>query len=246
MNKYMEMFSDFLPTRLWFEDEQPQRKVYLEAFYIDKYEVTNAQYKKFVDATGHRVPSTDFDWGKEYSWENGTYPPGKANYPVVLVSWEDANVYAKWAGKRLPTEAEWEKAVRGTDRRIFPWGDIVDSNAANVNLAGTDVTVGMLVGKIVSVGSYENDKSPYGVYGMGGNVTEWVNDWYDRHYYKRSLPRNPKGPISGNLRVLRGGSYYYGCSFSRGIPRCSDRDKAIPILRNNNIGFRCAKDVPDR
>jgi len=198
-------------------DEQPQHKVYLDAFYIDKTEVTNAEYKRFVDATGHRAPD---------HWTNGQIPAGLENHPVVNVSWEDAAAYAQWAGKRLPTEAEWEKAARGTDGRLFPWGN----NAwglANTRESGPHTTT--------PVGSYPDYASPYGCLDMAGNVWEWCADWYDSGYYGRSPARNPKGPDSGSYRVLRGGSWYG----SRAGARAAIRLGVYPGDRYVSVGFRC-------
>jgi formylglycine-generating enzyme required for sulfatase activity len=199
-------------------DEQPRHRVGLDAYYIDKYEVTNAFYKRFMEATGRAAPGY---------WNNTSF--NGESQPVVGVSWHDADAYCKWAGKRLPTEAEWEKAARGTDGRKYPWGEQWDSSRANA---------GDKLGKTAPVGSYPSGASPYGVHDMAGNVWEWVADWYDKDYYKRSPERNPTGPDSGWNKVLRGGSWYDDPFFAL---RTASRGNVTPVLRNDLIGFRCAR-----
>jgi len=198
------------------EDESPQQEVILDAYNIDIYPVTNAEYKKFVDATGHKPPR---------NWKNGTYPEGKADHPVVWVTWYDAQAYAEWVGKRLPTEAEWEKAARGTDGRIYPWGNEFDKNKCNSREAGIKDTV--------PVGSYPDNASPFGVYDMAGNVWEWTADWYDA--YRGSLYEFNR--FGEKYKVLRGGSWYDGADFVR----CSARNSADPNFSFSTIGFRCAE-----
>jgi formylglycine-generating enzyme required for sulfatase activity len=171
-------------------DERPVHTVYLDAFHIDRTEVANAQYQACVEAGACDAPSNTT------YYDNSNY----AQHPVVHVSWDDADAYCRWAGKRLPTEAEWEKAARGTDGRRYPWGNSEpDCNKANYNDC---------VGLTTEVGSYPAGASLYGVLDMAGNVWEWVADWYDPGYYSQSPTRNPPGPDSGELRVLRGGSWY--------------------------------------
>ncbi|HIE28389.1 TPA: PEGA domain-containing protein [Candidatus Poribacteria bacterium] len=205
------------------DDEHPQHTVFLDAFYIDKYEVTNAQYKQFMDATGHKAP--------EY-WNDERY--NQPNQPVVGVSWYDAVAYCKWAGKRLPTEAEWEKAARGTDGREYPWGNEWDSLKCNSEIGGDGYEY------TAPVGSFPDGASPYGVMDMAGNVWEWVADWYDsNHYYYSRSPQ--QGPDSGSHRVLRGGSWVNAVQLSS--LRCADRDWFNPNYWNNISGFRCAQDV---
>jgi len=145
-------------------DESPQREIYLDAFYIDERPLTNAEYKKFIDDTGYQVPYLGYPWSQKYDWHNGMYPGGMGDHPVVLVSWYDAVAYCQWAGKRLPTEAEWEKAARGTDGRLWPWGDEWDPKKA--------ACCG--VGDIQPAGKYKEGKSPYGCLDMAGNVWEWI------------------------------------------------------------------------
>jgi TatA/E family protein of Tat protein translocase len=201
----LEMRVRFVWEPELFEDEKPQRKIYLDAYYIDETPVTNEEYKRFVDATGHRVP---YGWNE--NWR--TFPEGKGAHPVVNVNWDDANAYARWAGKRLPTEAEWEKAARGTDGRRYPWGNEFDSSRCNSWESGIHTTT--------PVGRYSpRGDSPYGVKDMAGNVWEWCADWYDENYYKNSPKENPKGPASGRYRVLRGGSWNFGSNDVRAASR---------------------------
>jgi serine/threonine-protein kinase len=187
-------------NREWFANEQPQHRFYLDDFYIDKYPVTNAQFEQFVNATGYKAESDWGDWRKYYT-------KGKEKHPVVFVSWNDANTYCKWAGKRLPTEAEWEKAARGTDGRIWPWGNAWDKRKCNSSDGGPGTTM--------PVGSYPAGASPYGVMDMAGNVCEWCADWYDENYYASAPNKNPQGPSSGTGRVLRGGSWSDNPSYAR-------------------------------
>ena len=225
-------------------DEKPIHTVYLDAFYIDKYEVTNAQYKKFVQATGHKEPE-----GYRYingNWQSGFKPWSDSNFngdnqPVVCVSWEDAKAYADWAGERLPTEAEWEKAARGgVTGKKYVWGDEwpPTKNAGNFD---DETTVdssridGYSDGYVYTapVGSFK--PNGYGLYDMAGNVWEWCADWYDSNYYANSPKSNPTGPSSGQYRVLRGGSWYDLDVILR-TPR---RSSYAPTLSRSGIGFRC-------
>ncbi len=201
------------------KDELPQRQVYLDAFYIAKYEVTNAQYRKFVKATGYREP---------YGWDDKNF--NQPNQPVVGVSWEDAAAYCKWAGRRLPTEAEWEKAARGDGGWIFPWGQ--DWNKQNANSSSLDKH------KTAPVGSYPQGVSSYGVYDMAGNVWEWCADWYVADYYLLGPGRNPPGPSTSDSKVIRGGGWFD----SPTQLRTTNRYYSHPMVRYNGIGFRCAKD----
>lgn len=202
------------------EDEKPQKKIFLKAFYIDINEVTNAEYQKFVEATGHRKPY----WSKDSTLN-------QPNQPVVGVSWDDAAAYAKWAGKRLPTEAEWEKAARGTDGRIFPWGDKWDKTKVQSSISEEN--------KLASVSSHPSGTSIYGANDMAGNAWEWCQDWYDPMYYTKTPLKNPQGPSSGETKVTRGGSWI-------DMPqqlRSSNRYYSHPYVRTPAIGFRCAKDA---
>ncbi len=156
----------FLDEEIVFDESK--RKVYVDAFYIDIYPVTNARYKKFIEATGYPAPYVNEDWARPYSWENDVYPRGKDDHPVVLVTWEDAQAYVEWAGKRLPTEEEWEKTARGTDGRYWPWGNNWDKDLANSWEYGPRTTT--------PVAAYPKGVSPYGCYDMAGNVWEWVEE----------------------------------------------------------------------
>lgn len=217
-------------------DEMPEHKVYLDAYLIDKYEVTNAQYKAFVDATNHRPPKL---WqparAGSGSGEGITYPPEKADHPVVYVDWYDANEYCHWVGKRLPTEEEWEKAARGTDGRIFPWGNAFDVKKANTPQYWLSQNK---EGSTLPVGSFENGKSPYGVYDMAGNVYEWTANWY------KPYPRNAEfnAHYGEKNKIVRGGSWYDCLSYGCGLSAPSyNRSRFAPEIRNKGFGFRCAK-----
>ena len=226
------------------DDEKPRHKVYVDAFYIDKYEVTNAQYKKFVDANPQwqkdRIPEKYHDGDYLKHWNGNNYPPDKGNHPVVYVSWYAAMAYAEWNGKRLPTEAEWEKAGRG-DRysRDYAWGDSLDPHKANYDEN---------IGETTPVGTY--DMNGYGLYDMTGNVWEWCLDEYNADFYSVSPPRNPVagGAVNGilsnwrdirSVRVLRGGSWISNAKFLR----VSDRTRFTPRVTNKARGFRCVKPV---
>jgi formylglycine-generating enzyme required for sulfatase activity len=205
-------------------DEQPVKQVYLDAYAIDKYEVTNHQYAAFVAATNHRKAGPPSRYAKNMARMRGT------NQPVVYVSWDDADAYCRWKGKRMPTEAEWEKAMRGGDKRLWPWGNEVDPLASNWAVArdGYDVTA--------PVGSFRRDVSPFGVADGAGNVIEWVADWYGESAYGSAAERNPKGPEFGTYKVLRGGAY----TTSGTDVRVTSRSKMVPDFRDETIGFRCA------
>ncbi|MBM4138558.1 MAG: hypothetical protein FJ244_03645 [Nitrospira sp.] len=215
------------------DNEKPEHKVFLNTYYIDVYEVTVGQYAKFLDAVSTYPPPM---------WSTMDERPHQ-NRPVVNVDWEDANNYCKWAGKRLPTEAEWEKAARGTDGRIYPWGnDPPDPSRANY---GQEKDKWNKHDALVLVGQLKRGKSPYGVYDMAGNVWEWVNDWYDPDYYATSPARNPLGPKSGKFKVMRGGSWDMAPeslrSARRDLNTPSTTDVDSPAYRNFNSGFRCAR-----
>jgi formylglycine-generating enzyme required for sulfatase activity len=211
-----------------YENERPVHTVYLDDFYIDKYEVTNASYKACVDASACQPPNQTSSFTRDSYFGNSEYD----NYPVVFVDWEDARSYCQWRGIGidLPTEAQWEKAARGTDGRIYPWGNNIDQTYANYNDT---------VGDTTEVGSYENGRSPYGVYDMAGNAWEWVADWLSDTYYLDTPLTNPPGPTSGQYRVLRGGSWHD----DKTIVTTSNRGwNQLEYFDNIDFGFRCAMD----
>jgi serine/threonine-protein kinase len=217
-------------------DEQPVHTVYLDAFHIDRTEVTNAQYQKCVEAGACQVP---------ISCEGGEPTYGdvsKADHAVICVNWNDARAYCAWAGKRLPTEAEWEKVARGTDGRTYPWGNTSDGSRLNFcdrncQFDWKDSNADDDYAQTAPVGSYPQGASPYGALDMAGNVWEWVADWYDSGYYSQSPARNPPGPDSGEYRVLRGGSWLNGAADVRSAARFW----FVPAARYLDVGFRCAR-----
>lgn len=239
----------------WFKDETPRHTVYVDAFYMDVYEVTNAQYRKFVQETGHREPEgwkiesiTGRSVGlkSEFKpWADSDF--NKDNQPVVCVSWEDAKAYAEWAGKRLPTEAEWEYAARGgLVGKRYVWGDDWPPPKDSGNFADETLKKTFPKARIIDgyddgyayaapVGSYK--PNGYGLYDMAGNVWEWCADWYDKDYYAYSPKLNPKGPDWGSDRVLRGGSWlsYLGSNL-----RAAGRSNFAPI-DDSGVGFRCVQ-----
>ncbi len=182
--------------RAWFAVEAPQHTVYLDAYSIDKYEVANARYQACVDAGGCTAPHDPSSATRTSYYGNPDY----AGYPVINVDWGQAETFCAWEGKRLPSEAEWEKAARGTDGRIYPWGN----QNPTCDLANGVVQGKRCVGDTSPVGSYAAGASPYGVMDMAGNVWEWVNDWYDENYYSHSPASNPPGPATGDTRVAAG------------------------------------------
>ena len=226
------------------EDEHPQHRVYVGAFYIDQHEVTNAQFHHFIEETGHRQP--DF-------WDNSYL--NHPNQPIVGISWNDAVAYAKWAQKRLPTEAEWEKAARGgSEGKQYPWGDdfpdVLGYKANYYIMTSTPLDAAMSPSSFVGgnsaadgyqytapVGSFP--PNGYELYDMAGNVAEWVADWYDEAYYLSSPKQNPQGPQKGRYRVIRGGAWD---GFAYDL-RCANRDVGNPNKSYLHVGFRCAKDV---
>lgn len=206
--------------------EHPRHRVYLDAFYMDNFEVTVARYAKFLGSVNRSAPS---------NWKQVNIPE-RGNMPVVGVDWHDADAYCYWAAKRLPTEAEWEKAARGIDERTYPWGNEAPTiRIANFGHRPVDTNVYDKI--LVPVDSYETGKSPYGLYHMAGNVREWVADWFDGSYYGNSPERNPKGPSSGPGRGVRGGSWH-----SKGDMRSAVRDAAPPAVQDTDLGFRCVQD----
>ena len=207
------------------DDESPEHMRETRAFYIDYYEVSNRRYRKFVSAAKRPPP---------HHWADGEIPAGKENHPVTYVSWFDASDYCAWAGKRLPKEPEWEKASRGDDGLIYPWGDLWTLDKSNnpyKNSTGTE-----------TIGSYPEGRSPYGLYDMSGNVWEWVDAFYLPH------PGNvvPSQEYGKDKRVLKGGSWFdclsYGCGLSA---PAFNRSFFNPEVKNNSFGFRCAKDATD-
>ncbi|UCE17068.1 MAG: formylglycine-generating enzyme family protein [Gemmatimonadota bacterium] len=215
---------EFLMGKDGESEHSPAHSVYIDSFYIDAYEVTNSQYLAFCEETGHRLPEF---WGMD-AFHCG---PGFAKHPVVGVSWSDAEAYAEWAGKRLPTEAEWEYAARGgLVGKNYPVGDDLDSTLANFTMKGK--TKGS-----APVGSYP--PNGYGLYDMVGNVVEWVSDYYAGDYYSASPYENPTGPEKGKFRVIRGGGWHSG-------PYCNSvffRNALPGGWVDINVGFRCAKGI---
>ena len=212
-------------------DEHPPHLVDLDAYYIDQYEVTVERYERFMKDKNHSAP--------EY-WDQVELRRD-AQKPVVGIDWYDAKAYCAWVGKRLPTEAEWEKAARGQDNRTYPWGEF-PPNASMANF-GKDWNPKVVYSqKLRTVWEYERGKSPYGVYNMIGNVWEWVDDWYASDYYVGSPKKNPKGPSDGTEKVLRGGSWNYNPMNTRSTARIN----YIPSTRNALGGVRCAQGVPSR
>jgi serine/threonine-protein kinase len=197
------------------ERQQPMHCLYLPTYRISRVPVTNAQYGAFVHATGHRAPG---------GWQDGGFPEGKEHHPVVYVDWHDAMAFCRWAGVRLPTEAEWEKAARGADRRLYPWGNTPPTlNRCNYGWKVDDTT---------EVGAFPEGASPYGVLDMAGNIDEWTNTLY------RPYPYDPldgrEDPTSEGNRVYRGGTFLGDA----GHMRCTARNWADPILRVMVLGFR--------
>ena len=209
-------------------DEGPQHTVTLPSYYIDVYEVTNLQYKKFNDATNGRSPT---------HWRNRTFPKGKADHPVVFVTWHNAREYCHWAGKRLPTDQEWEKAARGTDGRMFPWGNEFNASNANTPLRWQEIGS---IGDTMPVGSFEEGKSPYGLYDVSGNVWEWTASWYQAYPGNKTESES----YGERYKTLKGGSWFdcsfYKCGISAPV---FNRAFFARKVKNDSFGFRCAKDL---
>ena len=232
------------------DDERPVHRVYMSEFFIGRFPVTNDEYARFIQETGHRAPSIRelpliasgardglfTELAAAYEWKDGHPPAGHGSHPVVLVLHDDALAYCRWLSDalgrvaRLPTEAEWEKAARGgTDGQRYPWGDDIDPSRGNYladpavkNERGTRPT-----------GTYP--PNAYGLYDMAGNVWEWVSDWYASDYYSISDSRNPRGPESGSMRIVRGGSWV---NEDVGMLRCAYRHQVPPDTYAHSVGFR--------
>jgi eukaryotic-like serine/threonine-protein kinase len=249
-------------------DEKPPHLVYLDAFWIDQTEVTNAMFKKFIDATHYQTDAEKqgngyvFDTAKK-TWSdtqgaNWQHPRGPSNnltgldnHPAVQVSWNDATTYCIWAGGDLPTEAQWEKAARGPstgsgDQRTYPWGDakvagnLLNSADHNLDVDWADKSIDDGYQFTAPVGHYPDGVSPYGALDMAGNVWEWMRDWYDDKYYASSPARNPENTTKSDAHVLRGGSW----NNEAANVRASNRLRSLPVNRDEVFGFRCARDIP--
>jgi iron(II)-dependent oxidoreductase len=206
--------------------EQPQHHVYVDAFLIDRYEISNVDYLRYVLATGAAWPRF---------WRDRPFADKMARHPVIGVSWNEADAYCRWARKRLPTEAEWEKAARGGDARIFPCGN-EPAGWIKSNIAHPGSKRGVKYPPLANVDRYGNGMSPYGVHQMAGNVSEWVSDWFDPEYYRRGDDHNPTGPRNGHDKVFRGGSW----NEDPEVARSAGRNAGAPDHRSYLIGFRCA------
>jgi formylglycine-generating enzyme required for sulfatase activity len=226
-----------------FSHEKPQHEVYQDVFWMDAYEVSNAMFAAFVSQTDYRTLAErqgfSYMYDDSYKWIpidgiNWRNPMGPETYaddmlPVVHVSYDDATVYCQWAGGRLPTEAEWEKAARGEDGRTYPWGNTFDPDKLHHYSSSGPVSVDL----------FPQGKSPYGIYQMAGNAFEWTKDWYRSDYYGISTRENPTGPSAGEYRAIRGGSW----NNSQKNVRAAHRDYSMPNYMNHLLGFRCVMDA---
>ncbi len=217
-----------LPDAL--QSESPQQTLSLSEVFIDQTPVTNAEYKKFLDANPDRaVPYLDLTFVQQWNWDQTarTFPNGRDQYPVVLVTWFDAAAYCKWADARLPTEAEWEKAARGTDGRIWPWGNAWELSRAN--------TVEEKIGDATPVGQFAKGASPYGALDMVGNVWQWTSTLDKPYPYNATDGR--EDPNAAGLRITRGGAWLFGAA----VTRTATRNRFAPDAKSASIGFRCAQ-----
>jgi len=235
-------------NRKWFADQQPQCRVQLPGYWIGRTEVANANYLRFVEATGR--PAPDY-------WEGGKIPAGMENRPMIIITWEEARAYCEWAGGHLPTEAQWEKAARGTDGRAFPWGNQWDRNRCrNFSLilekdfSSEDEQLLALANwmqehnpeeeGLAAAGSYPAGASPYGSMDMAGNVMEWCAEWYEAGAYKRYAASDLTSPQSGKERSIRGECYMSGSPFRF---RCATRIQMSPAEASANLGFRYVREA---
>ncbi|MGH7164527.1 MAG: formylglycine-generating enzyme family protein [Nitrospiraceae bacterium] len=210
---------------------QPPHQVYLNAFYMDRYEVTTARYATFLGATGQNQPGL-----VPMLWEQVNLPYD-GDRPVMGVTWMAAEAYCRWVGKRLPTEAEWEKAARGTDGRTYPWANEEPAfKLANYN---KPTSPRVYSDSLKPVDGYEAGKSPYGSYNMAGNASEWVADWYDEKYYATSPKSNSQGPTRGQQKVFRGGSFEDPTI----ALKSASRESYFPVDKGPYVGIRCAQDA---
>ena len=267
IDKLLELDRNIETVRL--DNEIPQREVFMSAYLIDKYPVTNAEYKKFIESDGYgqKVFWSDAGWqyiSQSHPLENGDTDVilnGEGDCPAVNVSWYEAEAFAKWAEKRLPTEAEWEKAARGTGGRMYPWGNTFEKINLNCSESKNE--------KPAPVTKYPQGQSPYGCFDMAGNVWEWTADWYDSQYYGSAPEKDPQGPKDAeadpyygqpeevgvsvyDLEPSTGSKTLSGCKVLRGGSwsgagivhvRCANRDYDEPIYKNDTMGFRCAKSL---
>jgi len=222
----------------WFSDEYPLELVALKTYLIDIYEVSNEKYLEFVKATGHPPALDDScttDACREGNlWKGDSFPTVIRRQPVTQVSWYDADAYCKWKGKRLPTEAEWEKAARGPSGSMYPWGNGSPKGKASYRRKWKGLYT------MTNVGSYPGGVSVYGVHDMAGNVWEWVGDWYSRTYYRQGTKKNPQGWDDGEYKSLRGGSWVNNSD----TLRSAFRRWSQPDVKFNDTGFRCARSMP--